>query len=1016
MYPFQKYPFPRSITSFYRSVTLAAMATHKSSHNLYLAYKRDTNLLLYWIIQKFNDLIKSLPDGDKPSFQPNSTGQTTVAGLLSMSKFIASNSTSDTTVPTAIYRLFRSVIDKRSAVWETYQSLANTQSDPEFEESNSGHKAFIDALQEAFEALGGDQWAACPSASQKAADHTDEDEIKQALFTNRFSSLGIDGDLQDSGQSDDDVPRKTLHAPAHQKQRSKPRKGKKGKKKVGKKYPKTTHIQQADLEDVPLESYRIIESDFGIMTEYLMAAYGLADEWADLRDYLQNSWLDVAYNGLNSAVAGTLSNIAIAMLKRSELAIFAQFPGHDSYETVMRTITHGGPDNPKTSFSLHRWVVGPGIKPIKEGENLIDVREMFLVHVYDDFMTFLNDFRHNRNGKPTKSMAASIDNWDPNLDLQHATNEQRLKWRRAYIINWLYDLVNVYSSPIVQENTLKGQNWDLSKVDWSPRGPASKYTVLFGLNDFAGFVCSLAWQKQGVDVGRKILPHHILQLQCIVDSMTISRGWSLSPMKGHILRKPASDFRPLRDLDLFLDRKNDRPFSGFMRAAGIYGAEMEQSTDPMHPKLTSQLVRTVLDSFGVSLGETTYVLGLDTIPPSRFSSTNANGLWEYSPFLCGVGLMEGLDISYCLGMAIWDCLPEPILAVHLHNMLVQKGYIQKPVELYQGIGSSHSDCFFTGGQKPTSDFADALMSRVGEVRSILRKKLKARQMVKPDLVGDPRKIFNVEHNGGFTKKSNLILYRQAEGIIESIPESDITLFSTLARMRLSQVGQYTDEKGQRRLEETELVRRYLNLGSVERPFTMTDLVKSVDDWCEMVTSWKDEEKAALQKHQDVALHAMQRECTVFSSNDLRAGLNSPAGSNSLDMFWHGSRLLDALKLDIYGDVCGHDPDSSLNYLWVTVRFLWLFETIEKELKTVNNVVYRRAFEIDRKWERRKRLGLVYLAMETQDKECLEIMARAFQNPRAGFQDHIFWDTLDVKCEFPNQKVKRSPVESGCVVM
>lgn len=264
-------------------------------------------------------------------------------------------------------------------------------------------------------------------------------------------------------------------------------------------------------------------------------------------------------------------------------------------------------------------------------------------------------------------MAAQIGNWDPKFDLQHATKEERLRWRRAYTINWLYDLVNLYSSIVVQRNTLRGQNWDLSRVDWSRNGPWAKHVRLFGLNDFAGFVCSLAWQKhgwEGVDIRKKILPHHMLHLQCNVDSMTVSGGWSLSAMKGHVLRDPAVGFRPRRDVDLFLDRNNENFGSGYLKAADVYAQLIEKSTDPTHSKETGVVVRMMYEDSRDWLGESKYMHGLDTIPPSRFSSTTANGLWEYSPFLCGVGLGEGLDISYRLGMAAWDRHPEPVLAVH----------------------------------------------------------------------------------------------------------------------------------------------------------------------------------------------------------------------------------------------------------------------------------------------------------------------------------------------------------------
>ena len=48
------------------------------------------------------------------------------------------------------------------------------------------------------------------------------------------------------------------------------------------------------------------------------------------------------------------------------------------------------------------------------------------------------------------------------------------------------------------------------------------------------------------------------------------------------------------------------------------------------------------------LGETKYAYVLNTIAPYRFSNTNANGLWDYSPFLCGVGLAEALELAYSM--------------------------------------------------------------------------------------------------------------------------------------------------------------------------------------------------------------------------------------------------------------------------------------------------------------------------------------------------------------------------------
>jgi hypothetical protein len=121
-------------------------------------------------------------------------------------------------------------------------------------------------------------------------------------------------------------------------------------------------------------------------------------------------------------------------------------------------------------------------------------------------------------------MQAQLDNWDPMFDLSRATNDERLRWRRSYTINWLYDLVNVFSSIVVQRNTMKGEKHVYENVDWSTTGPWHVHRRLFGLNEFAGDITYLAMQKQHVDVRQKILPHHVFQLQCIVDSLTASRG------------------------------------------------------------------------------------------------------------------------------------------------------------------------------------------------------------------------------------------------------------------------------------------------------------------------------------------------------------------------------------------------------------------------------------------------------------------------------------------------------------
>jgi hypothetical protein len=235
---------------------------------------------------------------------------------------------------------------------------------------------------------------------------------------------------------------------------------------------------------------------------------------------------------------------------------------------------------------------------------------------------------------------------------------------------------------------------------------------LYGLNEFAGEVTMLAMQNPGTDMRRRIHPHLVFQLQCIVDSLTVSRGWASNPLEGDSLMPPAQNFYARRDIDLFLKRNNEKTSRGFWYTADLltlflardvvrYGSDGVNET-------TIGLVSIVREDFVNWLGESKYMEGLTSIPPSRFSNTSPNGLWEYSPYLCGVGLRGGLEIAHGLGLAIWDAHTEPAYLMHLHNMLVKKGYISGPIDLYAGIGDIFTKEFFANGKVPDSQFTNGL--------------------------------------------------------------------------------------------------------------------------------------------------------------------------------------------------------------------------------------------------------------------------------------------------------------------
>ncbi|KAI1387222.1 uncharacterized protein F4822DRAFT_276754 [Hypoxylon trugodes] len=435
--------------------------------NSHLAYKQDTSRLIYWIV-------KSSPSSDLPEDAPktlNTNGQVTISDLLALSKLIA---TRISYVPSAILGLFDTVIQARTATYQAFQELVAYRPDPDIERSNASHKYFIDALVEAFEALGGPAWADKRNSKSADTNTDDQADLEQVLFANTFSALKLDGDAalgeEDEGESDDGSDIESQQNQAYRRYqhkrsrgKSKKQKYKKGAKKKAKQQRPTD--EEPTLDDVPVESYRIIDDQEGIVTEYSMTVLSPIKEWAELRGYLQATWREVIYDGLNGAAAGALSNVAIKMVERSVAEIFICFPGHDSYETVMNTITRGDIELSQGLIRM-RFEVDPDQNDgSKIGEAPIDIKEQLLIYAYNDLVDFIIDFQKNRSGKPTKRMLKELGNWDPEFDLCRASELERLKWRRCYTINWLYDLVNVFSSIVVQRNATQKEHHKLESVD-----------------------------------------------------------------------------------------------------------------------------------------------------------------------------------------------------------------------------------------------------------------------------------------------------------------------------------------------------------------------------------------------------------------------------------------------------------------------------------------------------------------------------------------------------------------------
>ncbi|KAL7795378.1 hypothetical protein V8C37DRAFT_374320, partial [Trichoderma ceciliae] len=746
------------------------------------------------------------------------------------------------------------------------------------------------------------------------------------------------------------------------------------------------------------------------MTEYVMAVLALTRDWIQLRSFLQDIWRRVAYKNLNSAAAATLSNIAVAMIKQSEATIFIDFPGYESYEMIKETITRGDVEKAETEFRLTIRMKGTASSS-KITETLLDVKELFLIHTYQDLVDFIKDYQKTRSGKPTKRMLAQIDNWDPRFNLQEATKEERIKWRRSYTINWLYDLVNVTACAAIHGKAARGEGHVLEQMDWSNQGPLRSHRRMFGLIDFAAEVTTLAMQKPGIDFRHRIPPHLVFHLQCIMDAWTISRGWAISGVKGHILSEPAQSFQPRRDLEVFLGRENWKSVwdNGFFRGTYTLKAFYQRS------KNSGKSFEHTMDCIGIleklgyefqdALGKCKLFHDLAAILPSRFSTTNSNGVWDYSPFFCGAGLAEGLELTYRSVMILWDGMREPMLVLHLHNMLVHRGYLKRPVTLYSRLEVMFADSFFLGGQPPTGDFVEAFHSHVNKIvtrRDFLQERSNRRAAGK---VTHTREFLKLVILRLFKQKSNLVLYGAADWDPDRIPDCDVDPMSALGMIRLSQTRRIRDPATSTwRLEETELVKRTRAAG-IDELFIM-----ALDPFFERL---RDEREAQMSQ-----MTLCIPDCSSTQLSWFRNAKTSNKASNEeiRDCEMTAEMMMSILYNDIHSDICGSvRPLSSLNYLWITIQMLNYFEELEVEAETSGSAVFRALYGCDKNCEKScclqgdKKLLVSLRALSGKDKELMKTMARAFERCGGKFVEFMYWTGEDDAAKGSKAKTSKGPL-------
>ncbi|KAI4717302.1 hypothetical protein E4T48_06536 [Aureobasidium sp. EXF-10727] len=782
--------------------------------------------------------------------------------------------------------------------------------DNEMEKSNATHKYFIDRLTEAFQILGGSEWAS--KRASELAEPLSSEEIEEVIFSNGFSALELHQCADDV--SDDETDSETLPATKHSRTSKAKRNHRAKQKKTQRKRPTNNQV----VPDVPLEDYCLVDGPEGVLDDYKMALVSVFAEWFELREHVQTRWLNVAYEDSNSAVAGAVSEMAITMIKKTALAVFVEFPaGFDTYQAMTRYLNH---DDLEDLFSSHT-----------------EIREAFSMHVYQDLLDFLIDYQKNRTGRPTKRMQAKLSDWDPYFNLQQANMQERIAWRRSYTINWLYDLVNVFSHIVIHENKITTKRQAYDTVEWSVKTPYHRPRKLYGMESFAEVITTLAMQKPGSDVQSKIFPHHVFQLQCVVDSFTASRGWAPGKVS------------PTDCLKLFLGTQD----SGFLSGAAALSSRLKEYQSTSDDKLECFRITCMLldrlavqlrDWLGNSAGAFTNEVS------SRFSRHSQNGLWEYNPFLCGVGLVEALEISYRLGMLCWDTNLEVLAMLRLHWLLVQKGYMTRNDELLS---------FFTRycvshGPHP-SDLSNRARTELKsrEYSRFAKYRHHNTEMVIGACV-DMKDALSVDGNFRFRHKSQLLVYHESDWgtarLVEN-RESDRSLLKSLATVwDRDKLGE--DSKNDRML-------RLYRENATRFNFAFAG-ASSTPEPDEIATSAQ------------------------------RLG-HSEYGPNGLDQ-------LVLAEWDVVSDVCAKAPISAIDYTWVTMKFMSIFDAVEKRLTELKNPLFLQCTPL-RKALRMKYLDSLIYRQLPGHEECLEVLAEEIEKNPMSVEKSIYWGRHDNR--FPN---------------
>lgn len=481
--------------------------------------------------------------------------------------------------------------------------------------------------------------------------------------------------------------------------------------------------------------------------------------------YASDLWKQVANEQLHAAIAGALSNVAVARVKQLQYDAAADFPQLNNFETILYTLCRGDLDSAAGKLKI----VTAG--PLGDMETTtLDFREYFSVYAHDDLVNFITDYRTNRSGKPSRAFASL--KWDPNVKLSQLSLKKRREWRSDYSMLWLYDSVNSYASTILTGIPL-GSGVNLDTWDWSMESMGRKSRrMLWGPVEFVSEITTLAMKRKDSPLVKLIKPHLVFQTQIMLDSMTAFKGWTFDVISGSI-GPETSWSRAYDEIESF----HKKFVSGANGLISEYEADRKRRHDPRrHAYPLEEIPKTVIE-IQLVLGDS-MLSRAQGAPVSRFEYIDRNGLWRFNPWLCGTGLAEALNFVFEFGITAWDKSGAPLCMFHLYNMLLANGHLPGgKLSFFEDLLSVFESQVFRGSKRPArkGDFFQSWMVAAGVKAQVLANPLKKR-MNRGGNVFDSGERMNIYRRAEvrcFHDKSLLRYLQEADWIPEKLPKEKI---------------------------------------------------------------------------------------------------------------------------------------------------------------------------------------------------------------------------------------------------